>query len=205
MYVPTAFREDRLEVLWPFLRANGFATVVSHGNDGLIASHLPVLLDETRGKYGVLRSHVARANSHWRQMGSEALVIFHGPHAYVSPRWYESNPAVPTWNYAIVHAYGTPRVVEDLGETKAILAATVRQYEGEGGWSMDAVTPEWVNGHVRGVVAFEIEITRLEGKFKLGQNRSVADREGAIARLNEGGEVEREVARMMGASVRGDR
>ena len=197
MYVPAAVREERGEVLWAFMRAHGFSTVVSCGGGGIVASHVPVVLDETRGKLGVLRSHVARANAQWREMGEEGLVMFQGAHAYVSPTWYESKVAVPTWNYMVVHAYGRPRVVEDVEGVKGILAATVRQYEGEAGWSMEAVPGEWVEAHARGVVAFEIEVTRLEGKFKLGQNRSAADREGAAARLDEGGEMEREVGRRM--------
>src|SRR5688572_28732325 len=182
MYVPTAFREERVDVLWAFMRSNGFATVVTCGSGGMIASHVPVVLDETRGDLGLLRTHVARGNTQWREMGEEVLVVFHGAHAYVSPTWYVSAMAVPTWNYMVVHAYGRPRIVQEVEGVKEILAATVRQYEGDQGWSMDAAPAEWVDGHAHGVVAFEIEVTRLEGKFKLGQNRSAADRKST--RLN---------------------
>src|SRR5688500_17707071 len=111
MYIPPAYEESRLEVLHAFIRQYSFATLVTQGNAGLTASHLPFLLDTSRGQQGVLRSHVARPNAQWKDLNleGEALVIFQGPHAYISPRWYVEKVTVPTWNYAAVHVYGRPR------------------------------------------------------------------------------------------------
>src|SRR4051812_20940703 len=126
MYVPSHFREDRPEVLHEIVRRYSFATLVSHDVDGaLIASHLPFLFDAGQSR---LRSHMARANPQWRGFGisgGEAMVIFQGPHAYVSPSWYESKLQVPTWNYVTVHAYGVPRIVEGGDELRAIVGETV--------------------------------------------------------------------------------
>jgi transcriptional regulator len=197
MYLPAHFREDRPEVLHEIVRRYSFATLVSHDADGaLIASQLPFLFDADRNR---LRSHMARANPHWRGFGGgEAMVIFQGPHAYVSPSWYESKLQVPTWNYVTVHAYGVPRIVEG-DEVRAIVGETVKQYESPrpNPWPMP-LPEEFIANLLRGIVGFEMQITRLEGKLKLSQNRSKADAEGATAALEHGGDqVGRELAEWM--------
>jgi len=113
MYIPEAFREDRLDVLHSLMREHSFATIVSSGEAGLMATHLPLLLDATRGPKGTIVGHMARANPHWQDFRGdvEALMIFQGPHGYVSPSWYTTPYAVPTWNYVAVHAYGRPRLI----------------------------------------------------------------------------------------------
>lgn len=185
MYVPSAHREERPEVLREIIQRYGFATLVSHDADGtLMATPLPIVLDAERN---VLRSHMARANPQWKEFsgGGEVLVIFAGPHGYVSPSWYETKLAVPTWNYVTVHAYGKPRIVE--GEpVRQIVVDTVKQYESGRAkpWEMP-LPEEFVTKLLGGVVGFEIAITRIEGKLKLSQNRPKQDVEGVIEALRE--------------------
>lgn len=190
MYVPSHFREDRPEVLHAIIEENSFATLVSTTPDGLVATHIPFLLDRSAGPLGTLRAHVARANRHWTQVAqSEALVIFLGSHSYVSPSWYASSDRVPTWNYVAVHAYGTPRLIEDGAELRALVAATVTRYESafERPWDMSSIEEAKLGGLLRGIVGFEIPIQRMDGKRKLGQNRSRADREGMVGGLRAHG------------------
>jgi transcriptional regulator len=143
------------------------------------ATHLPMLVDAARGALGTLRGHVARANPHRRYLaaGRPTLVVFSGAHAYVSPSWYATHPAVPTWNYVAVHATGTGALVEDAERVRALLADLVHVYEGAGpgAWSLEALPADYVAGMQRGIVAFEIPIDRLEGKAKLSQNRPADD------------------------------
>jgi transcriptional regulator len=191
MYVPAAFRESRVEVLHALMREHSFATVVSHGEDGLIASHVPLLLDSGRGEQGTLIGHLARANPHGEALraGAETFAIFQGPHAYISPSWYEAPLAVPTWNYVAVHAYGRPRLVEDEAQLYQIVAETVRVFEARFAYAWDLeARRDYAQKLLKNIVGFEIEITRLDGKLKLSQNRSRADREGVIAGLTEQGD-----------------
>ncbi len=180
MYIPKAFREDDTETLYTFMCNYNFATLVTTQNGVPLASHLPFLLDTERGSYGTLMAHMARANPQWQTFDSrqEALVIFQGPHAYISPSWYEDDVelSVPTWNYAVVHAYGTPHLIEDTARLYSILQATVQTFEGhfERPWEVQPLNG-YMQNKMRGIVGFEISITRLEGKFKLSQNRSTND------------------------------
>jgi transcriptional regulator len=190
MYIPQHFREERLDVLHDLIEESSFGTLVSTTPDGLFATHIPMLVDRTRGSLGTLRGHVARANPHWQHLGgSEVLAIFMGPHAYVSPSWYATTGRVPTWNYVTVHAYGTPRLTEDPSATRALIETTVGRYESGlvPPWNMSGLEPKAVDGLLGSIVAFEIPIARLEGKRKLNQNRSRADREGAVRGLRAHG------------------
>jgi transcriptional regulator len=182
VYVPRAF--EVVDPAWchALMRAHGFAVMITADDAGLpFATHLPFLLDETRGPKGTLRGHVARANPHWRFLaaGRPTLVVFAGPHAYVSPSWYATHPSVPTWNYVAVHATGTGRLVEEPGRVRALLADLVREHEGAGpaAWALDSLPAEYLDGMQRGIVAFEIAVDRLEGKAKLSQNRDAVDQE----------------------------
>jgi transcriptional regulator len=167
---------------------------VTPADDGPIASHLPFLLDEGREEHGVLLAHVARANPHWRSLADrESLAIFQGPHAYVSPRWYTTSLAVPTWNYAAVHAYGRARLLEDPAEVLAYLERLVRHHDPE--WSLPE--GDFIPKLVNGIAAFELPITRLEGKVKLSQNRPEADRRAVAAALAVGSPGEASVAALM--------
>jgi transcriptional regulator len=197
MYQPAHFREDRLDVQHALMRAHPFATLVTAGPGGLVATHLPVVLDPTGGPLGTLRAHVARGNGQWRDLGAveEALVIFQGADAYITPSWYatkrETGKVVPTWNYAVVHAYGRPRAVHDadwlarhVGELTAIH---------EGGrpepWRVGDAPAEFVRSLLKGIVGIEIAIARIEGKWKVSQNRPEADRHGVVAGLRGDGDA----------------
>ena len=190
MYIPKAFREDDIDTLHAFMREYSFATLVTQQNGVLLVSHLPFLFDAQRGPYGTLIAHMARANSQWRAFDStqEVLVIFQGPHTYISPSWYEDDVvlSVPTWNYSVVHAYGTPHLIEDSTALYKILQALVQTYEAhfEKPWTPQPLDDSMRN-KLRAIVGFEIDITRLEGKFKLSQNRSVNDQARVIAALEE--------------------
>jgi transcriptional regulator len=180
VYVPKHFQITDTPWCHALMRAQSFAAMVTADDAGApFATHLPILLDDTRGELGTLRGHVARANPHWRYLaaGRPTLVVFSGAHAYVSPSWYATHPAVPTWNYVAVHATGTGVLVEDAERVRALLADLVRVYETPGpeAWSFDALAADYVAGMQKGIVAFEIPIARLEGKAKLSQNRDAVD------------------------------
>lgn len=193
MYIPKAFREDNIDTLHAFMREYSFATLVTQHNGELLASHLPFLLDAERGRdksgpYGTLKAHMARANPQWRTFAEtqEALVIFQGPHTYISPSWYEDDieQSVPTWNYAVVHAYGIPHLIEDTIRLYSILQALVQNHEAhfEKAWTPQPLD-DYMQNKMRAIVGFEIPITRLEGKFKLSQNRSTNDQARVVAAL----------------------
>jgi transcriptional regulator len=194
VYIPEAFRESDPATLHSFVRDNSFGTLVSNTPEGPFATHLPFLLDAGRN---VLVGHMARANPHWQSLeGQVGLAIFQGPHAYVSPRWYTTPVAVPTWNYAVVHARGRVSLIQEGERLLEILAETVRRYDPT--WPMPE--GEYVPKLAKGVVGFEIAIERLEGKMKLSQNRGREDREGAIAGLR--GEGQEGLAEMMERALR---
>jgi transcriptional regulator len=186
MYLPKHFEIADQAVLHDLMRRFSFATLVTVHEGRPVAGHLPFMLDCRRGEYGTLIAHMARANPQWRAFTEEAevLVIFQGPHTYISPSWYKDHPSVPTWNYAAIHAYGTPRLIEDETQVRAALRALVNEHEQgfEVPWTMD-LPEEYLRKMARGIVAFEIPITKLEGKFKLSQNRAEHDRERVITAL----------------------
>lgn len=192
MYTPAAYRETDRERLHAMMRENSFALLVSTDSDGIpTATHLPFYLDENAGEYGTLYAHLARPNPQWRSWETadslpEVLVVFSGPHAYISPRGYANPdaPNVPTWNYVAVHAYGVPRLQtpHELRETMPLL---VGQYEPSDGWSMDTLPENYTQKMLQGIVGVAITITRLEGKWKMSQNKSDADRRSAIQFLQE--------------------
>ena len=177
MYIPASFAETDPGRLHDFLRRYGFAVLTSYGEKGLAATHLPLLLDADAGPRGTLLGHMARANPQWRLAEGEVMAVFPGPHAYVSPSWYEKAGTVPTWNYAAVHAYGSLRLVEDRGGLLDILRRSVAAYEGPSPepWRFDEGAPG-VEAMLKAVVGFRIEVTRLEGKWKLSQNQPEARR-----------------------------
>lgn len=187
MYIPPAFRVENPARLAAFLRQHSFATFITNDGAAPFASHLPMLFRPDLGEHGTLIAHLARANPQWQHFGEgrEALAIFHGPHGYISPSWYETAPAVPTWNYAAVHAYGVPTIFEDRDRIVSLLRETIALYESgfEQPWIGD-LPAEYLDKMIRGIVAFEMPVTRLEGKFKLGQNRSPADLQGVYQALS---------------------
>lgn len=193
MYVPAVFAEKDLATLHALIEDYGFATLVSNTTAGPVATHLPIMIDRTRGPQGTLVAHLARANPHARSLdGADALAIFLGPHGYISPSWYGQHPSVPTWNYAAVHVYGRAKMVDDPARLDAMVRQLVEQYESGRAkpWTTDGLPPDYMKGMLRGIVGIEIEITRLEGKLKLSQNRNAADRKAVIAALNDGTSAE---------------
>jgi transcriptional regulator len=173
MYVPASFAENDPARLHDFMRRRSFALLTSMGGNGLFASHLPLLLDAQTGPHGRLTGHMARANPQWRDVRGEVMAVFSGPHAYISPSWYEEAGTVPTWNYVAVHAYGTFRIVEDREELLEILRTSVHEYEASrpAPWTFDESAGH-LDPMLKSIVGFRVEITRLEGKWKLNQNHS---------------------------------
>jgi transcriptional regulator len=193
MYIPTSFRIDDRDTLHAFIRRYSFATLVTAQGEPF-ATHLPLLLDPDRGRHGTLVGHFARANPHWEidHQRHSTVAIFHGPHAYISPSWYRSGaPAVPTWNYAAVHAVGKLSLVQAPAEVAAVLERTTRVYESAQARPWTNPMPQEMNEKLIGaVVAFEMPIERLEGKFKLGQNRKPEDQLGAMEGLETAGDAD---------------
>ena len=201
MYIPDHFREDRPEALHDAVRRIGFATLVTSDSLGRPeANHLPMLL-EAKGERSVLRGHVARANPVWKQGGGEALAIFLGPHAYVSPNWYpskaETGKVVPTWNYITVHARGVINWVQDADWLRAHVGAlsNVNEAGRAQPWKIGDAPTSYLDGMLRAIVGFELTIAKLEGKWKLSQNRDAADYAGARDGLERDGHGD--VARLM--------
>jgi transcriptional regulator len=204
MYAPPVFREDRVDVMQDLMRAHPFATLITIEDGQLNANHIPFALHiEGGSEFGILRGHVARPNPVWSEFDAaiDALVVFQGAHHYVTPSWYpskaEHGKVVPTWNYAIVHAQGPLRAVEDPDWLLAHLhTMTDGQETGrDAPWNVDDAPPDYIEKMVRGIVGLEIPITRLDGKWKMSQNRNAADRAGVVAGLAaEGTEAAAEVA-----------
>lgn len=189
MYIPKHFSENDLAVLQTLMRDYSFATLVSTREDSVpIATHLPFLYEADPAPYGILKAHMALGNPQWRtfQPDREALVIFQGPHAYISPSWYDVELSVPTWNYATVHAYGRPRIITDQAELYTHLKALIETHEAQfaNPWPFQHLPMDYVERLMKGVVGLAIEITRLEGKFKMSQNRSLHERERVIEELS---------------------
>jgi len=185
MYVPPAYREDDPATLRQIMEEAGLATLVTATAEGLIATPLPLLVDAEDNGAGILVGHIARANPQWRQpVIGDALVIFQGPHAYVTPSWYaakrEHGKVVPTWNYVAVHVYGRAEFFEDQDGLRAVvdrLTATHERPRAEP-WALSDAPADFVASQLKGIVGVRIAITRIEGKRKLSQNRSPADRNG---------------------------
>jgi len=198
MYLPAHFEEKRPEVLHALMREHPLGQLVSHGPDGLDANPLPFELDTGASPHGTLRAHVARANPVWQQAGdTEVLVIFQAADGYISPNGYPSKPEhhrhVPTWNYAVVHAHGVLRVRDDERFLRGLLARLTREHEARSQqarpWKMGDAPADYINGLLQVIVGIEVEITRLVGKFKLGQNRETRDRLGAADALATRGQT----------------
>lgn len=176
MYIPNANRVDEQAELLAFMQAHSFATLVSLVQGELFATHLPLVI-VTQGDQILVRGHLAKANPHWQELATqrEVLVIFQGPHAYISPSHYEKWESVPTWNYIAVHAYGSARLIQDEAGLLATLSELITATEAAYQQQWDSLPDKFRHGMLNGIVAFEIAVTRLEGKFKLSQNRPAGD------------------------------
>lgn len=207
MYVSTHFAETRPSVLHSLIRAHPLAALVSHSQAGLVANHIPFEIDPDPAPFGTLRGHLARANTQWRTLSdAPALAIFQGPNAYVSPAWYatkrETGRVVPTWNYAVVHAHGPVRVIHDTDWLRKFLTRLTARHEAArpDPWQVTDAPADYIESQLAAIVGIEIPIARLEGKWKVSQNRPAADREGvAEGLLREGGDaVMAELVRQFG-------
>lgn len=200
MFTPAPFQvTDKAEIA-AFLSQYSFATIVTQGGEVPHATHAPVQFEPHQGEHGLLSFHVARDNPQWRHFapGKEVLAIFTGPHAYVSPAWYLSPSAVPTWNYTAVHVYGVPRILTDQAELLKILRDLIETYESArpNRWSPDSSDGS-IDRLLNGIVGVEITITRIEAQFKLSQNRP-DDQPGVIQALSQSADQrDREVAELM--------
>jgi len=189
MYTPPAYREDDVAFLQQLMREWSFATIVSKGEEGLLATHLPFLV-EPGGAHdlGRLVSHIARNNPQWRDLaaGHEALVIFQGPHAFISVNWYDNHNTFPTWNYAAIHCYGKVKLVEDPEAIRGILKRTIGTYDTPlgGDWKFEEMPANMTEPRLRAIIGLTIEIERIEGKLKFNQDKSEADRQGVIEALD---------------------
>ena len=185
MYSPPYNRvEDRAELI-EFMRANNFPILVTGAGGSLMASHLPALVSERDGSI-VIDMHMAKGNGQWKEFfDDEVLVVFHGPHAYVSPRWYAERQRVPTWNYAAVHAYGIPKLVEDREAKEASQRRLVEEMDPQWLPRHDALGREYLDRMLDGIVNFEIAVTRLETRWKLSQNRGRDEMERIAAELEK--------------------
>jgi transcriptional regulator len=203
VYLPPAFTETRDAVLIAHIERHAFGLLVSHGAAGLTASQIPFLVARRDGGRLVLQGHLARPNPQVADLdrGGEALAIFQGPHAYISPSWYATGPAVPTWNYAAVHAYGEARTIRDpewLRDLVERLSARHEAHEPNPPWRTQDQPEPFIAGMLNGIVGVELAVSRLEGKFKLSQNRPAADRPRIVAALAQRGDADsRAVAQLM--------
>jgi transcriptional regulator len=206
MYQPEHFKSDDIGRMHALMRGRPFATLVSSGGLGLFATHLPTVL-KSEGAFGVVECHLARANPQWKDLaqagaaGAEALMIFHGVDGYITPNWYATKPetqkVVPTWNYATVHAYGRPIVMEDGDWKRRHVSELTDQQEasealrtGARAWALSDAPEDYVQVMLRGIVGFRFEIGRIEGKWKMSQNREARDRHGVIDGLKDRGQGE---------------
>jgi transcriptional regulator len=192
MYIPRANQEDRIAVLHKLMEDQPFASLITMGSSGLFATHIPMLLEQNGAK-GQLRGHISRANPQWRNYtpSVEALAIFSGPQHYITPNWYlekqESGKVVPTWNYVVVHAYGYLKIIEDGAWLVTHLASLTNIHEAASPvpWKIEDAPADYIASQVKGIVGLEMEVTRLEGKWKVSQNRSEQDRNGVAEGLAE--------------------
>jgi transcriptional regulator len=191
MYNPRHFREERIPVIHELIRSHSLATLVTMSPAGLMASHVPMLIEAQPEPFGTLRCHLARANPQWRDFSPDvpALAIFSGPQHYISPLWYETTAetgkVVPTWNYAIVHAYGPLKVTEDAEWLREMVAKLTDVHESvfPEPWKVEDAPADFIAGQLKGIVGIEMPIARLEGKWKVSQNRTAQDRQGVVAGL----------------------
>jgi transcriptional regulator len=197
MYTPKLYEETDIGVLHSLIRSHPLGAWVTSIESKLVVNHIPFLVDSTKGQYGMLVGHVARANTIWQSLGSadpETIVIFQGPQTYISPSWYaskrEHGKVVPTWNYAVVHAHGVPRAIEDTEWLLQHVSQLVNRHESERAapWSVSDAPPDFIDTLLKGIVGIEIPITTIVGKWKTSQNRSLPDKLGTIAGLYERGD-----------------
>jgi transcriptional regulator len=192
MYIPEILKIDDRADITAIIQQNSFAVLTGPDADGAITgTHLPFMYDPSIGEHGRLIAHMSKANSHWQGFasGQDFMVIFAGPHGYISPTWYADEPAVPTWNYVAVHAYGTPQIIEDDADKRQMLMdlVTLNEAQFDTPWMYEG-SENFMSAMIRATVAFQIDITRLDAKAKLGQNRTDGDKSGTVQGLRGQGD-----------------
>lgn len=210
MYVPPHFEEPRIDVLHALIERSGLGVLVTHGRSGLDANHIPFELNRTQGTHGVLHCHVARKNPVWQDIatGDEVLVVFRAADAYISPQWYpskqEAHKQVPTWNYLVVNAHGRVTVRDDERYVRGNVARLTRIHEASQPvpWKMTDAPEDYIQTMLKGIVGLEIEITRLVGKVKLGQNKEIRDIRGAGEMLMAGAQPAIGAAMLEAAAIK---
>jgi len=213
MYLPPAFREDRLAVQHDLIRAYPLGLIITAGAGGLMASPIPVLIYPDEGAFGTLRAHLSRGNPQWPELGvvPECLVVFQGPQDYITPSWYatkqETQKVVPTWNYATVQAWGPPRLVEDSAWLRRQLddLTHAQEHARPAPWQVDDAPGSFIAAQMKGIIGVEIPIARLEGKWKVSQNRPAADRRGVVEGLRAQGAPSKPMADLVAERSPADR
>ncbi|WP_191601524.1 FMN-binding negative transcriptional regulator [Marinomonas algicola] len=187
MYIPTQFQVTDLDEIHRFIEDYGFGMILS---DSLTGTHLPFILDKNEGEFGTLYGHFARANPHWKVLAEKtALIVFQGPHAYISPTWYQSTPNVPTWNYTAVHAYGNVTVLPET-DVVEVMEKTVKYYE-PAVWRDQSVMPDSYREKLqKAIVVCKITLTKLEAQYKLGQHKKANDQQGVASSLSQQTDVD---------------
>lgn len=204
MYIPKEFKVSDKTKLFDFIRGNSFGILFSQEENGPFATHLPFLVDENVGK-GVLISHMAKQNPHWKNLNNkDVLIVFSGPHAYISPTWYNEGNTVPTWNYVAVHVYGTVRIIDEKEEIVELLDKMVKYYEASmpNPWNTQ-FDNKFIDGLMNGIVGFEILINKIEGKWKLNQNHSIERQQNLVKGLRTSNQYNSgEIASIMGENIK---
>lgn len=206
MYLPKHFEERDVTILHALIRSHPLGAWVTQAHEALLVNHIPFLIDSTRGEYGTLVGHVARANPVWRAFSKEmaSVVVFQGPQTYITPSWYPTKhahgKAVPTWNYVVVHAHGVPRAIDDRDWLLKHVTQLSDLHESEHAvpWSVSDAPPDYIDTMLKAIVGIEIPISTVVGKWKTSQNRPLPDKLGAIAGLHERGDAN---SRQMAALV----
>lgn len=199
MYTPKHFEEKDRAKLVGFMKEYNFASLVNSAKKRYWATHIPFLVSE-KGDEIILKAHMAKANPQWVSFKNEeeVLVIFQEPHSYISPKLYENKISVPTWNYIAVHAYGIPQILPSVEEKVTLLEDTFKEFESSFKQQWDTLPEDYKNDLLDGIVAFEIKVTGIEGKFKLSQNRTEGERERIISKLeNEDDKIKADIAKYM--------
>ncbi|MBP1996945.1 FMN-binding negative transcriptional regulator [Paenibacillus eucommiae] len=201
MYIPKSFEVKETDAIYDFIENNSFAILFSQKGDNPLATHLPLLLDRDEG---CLYGHMAKANTHWENIESEVLVVFSGPHSYISPSWYETPHSVPTWNYVAVHVNGNLESIEDNKSLMKILDDSVSYFESgkPNPWNTSKADINFISNLSKGIVGFKIQITKIEGIWKLSQNHSKVRQEGVITALElRGDDNSKQIAKLMRGNV----
>jgi transcriptional regulator len=198
MYIPSYYKEEDINALYEFMCAHNFAILISSANDTIRATHLPFVIEKKEDKI-ILISHMAKANPQWKEfLNKELLIIFQGPHAYISPSHYEKKQNVPTWNYIAVHAYGKCKLIEKKEDVIKLMEHTIHKFENKFMEQWETLPKEYIDGMLKAIVCFEIEITKLEGKFKLSQNKTKIEQQNIISNFEKSNNsIEQELAKEM--------